>query len=285
MKLSKGFIFSFSAAFVWAVGILSTRIILGSGENPYNLTFWGMILALPYWLFILYKHKKEAAKLTTYTIILFLVMGLVSKVAIPLTENLALTYSPAVNFSFLIRSVILFTIIFAAIFLKERVTKKKVILASLILSGAYLLTTRGGGIVLARGDTYILLEAALIAFGNNVIGKKLAGRMHADLAATGQFLIGVLPLALITTTSTRISFPHMLPLIILGVVTSILFYQFLFRAYQSASATYVTMILSFNPVMVALISIPFLGETLTPIQLVGGGLIVLAGILVEKLKI
>ncbi|MEK7532997.1 MAG: DMT family transporter [Patescibacteria group bacterium] len=285
MKLSRGFIFSFLAALVWAVGILSTRIILSNGENPYNLTFWGMIISLPYWLLILSQHRKEAAKLTAQTIIMFLIMGLVSKVAIPLTENLALNYSSAVNFSFLIRSVILFTILFAALFLREHITKKKIILATLILSGAYLLTTKGGGIVLARGDMYILLEAALIAFGNNILGKKLAGRMHADLAAAGQFLTGVIPLALITTTSARISFPHMFPLVVLGTVTTILFYQFLFRAYQNASATYVTMILSFNPVLVALISIPFLGESLTPIQLVGGGLIVLAGILVEKLKI
>ena len=40
-----------------------------------------------------------------------------------------------------------------------------------------------------------------------------------------------------------------------------------------------------NPVFVSLMAMTLLKETMTPIQLLGGGLIVLAGIAVEKLKI
>ena len=45
------------------------------------------------------------------------------------------------------------------------------------------------------------------------------------------------------------------------------------------------MIFSFTPVFVSLIAMPLLKETLTPIQVLGGVLILLAGIGVEKLKI
>ena len=47
----------------------------------------------------------------------------------------------------------------------------------------------------------------------------------------------------------------------------------------------VTMIFSLTPIFVALLAIPLLKETLTPIQVIGGALIILAGIGVEKLKI
>jgi drug/metabolite transporter (DMT)-like permease len=58
-----------------------------------------------------------------------------------------------------------------------------------------------------------------------------------------------------------------------------------FRAYRHASASYVTMVFSFTPVFVTLIAYLFLHEVITPIQVVGGGLMVLAGIATEKLKI
>lgn len=45
------------------------------------------------------------------------------------------------------------------------------------------------------------------------------------------------------------------------------------------------MIFSFTPVFVSFMAIPLLQETMTPIQIIGGTLIVLAGIAVEKLKI
>jgi drug/metabolite transporter (DMT)-like permease len=44
------------------------------------------------------------------------------------------------------------------------------------------------------------------------------------------------------------------------------------------------MIFSFTPVIVSFIAVPVLGESLTFVQIGGGILVVLAGVLVEKLK-
>lgn len=52
-----------------------------------------------------------------------------------------------------------------------------------------------------------------------------------------------------------------------------------------ATASYVTMIFSLTPIFVSLMAIPLLKESLAPIQIVGGILIILAGVSVEKLKI
>jgi len=45
------------------------------------------------------------------------------------------------------------------------------------------------------------------------------------------------------------------------------------------------MVFSFTPVFVSFMAIPLLGEVMTPIQIIGGVLIIAAGIMVEKLKV
>ncbi|MDO8741529.1 MAG: DMT family transporter [Candidatus Roizmanbacteria bacterium] len=285
MKFSKGFQFTFLAALFWAISIVMARVILRAGENAYNVAFWTTLLASPYWLFVLSKKIPELKTTTKKNYLILLGMGLVSTIGVTITEVFALKYSPAVNYSFLIRSVILFTIIFAYLFLGEKITLKKVIIAILILTGAYFLTTKGQLISFSLGDIFTLTEAALIAFGNNVLGKMATNGMSTDLSASGSFLIGVIPIVLIALFNNAIVFPKSPLLLVSLTIMYILITLLRFRAYKNATASYVTMVFSFTPVFVSLMAIPFLKETMTPIQIVGGILIVIASISVEKLKI
>ncbi|MBI3577628.1 DMT family transporter, partial [Candidatus Gottesmanbacteria bacterium] len=278
MKLSKGFIFTLLAAISWTLSIVGTRVILRAGENPYNLGFWTTILALPYWLFVLLRHTPEVKKLKRHDMSLLLASGLIGSAGITFVEIFALKYSPAINYSFLIRTVIVFTILFAYIFLKEKITRKKFVLACMILGGAYLLTTNGVLIRLSRGDLFTLLEAALIAFGNNVLGKALTNRMSSDVSSSGRFVVGLFPVIIYSTINTTVQLPHMFPLILFLTLMSILIYVFLFKAYKVASASYVTMIMSFTPVFVSFLAVPILKESLSAIQIIGGILMKLHGL-------
>ena len=285
MKLSKGFIFTFLSSFFWATSIVLGRIVLSHGENPYNLAFWTTILAAPYWLFVFSKEKKNVRKLTKKDIWLLVGMALISSVAVSFVEAFALANTPAVNFSFLIRMVSVFIIIFAAIFLHEPVTKKKLVLLITILSGAHLLTTNGQLLHLSTGDLLTLLEAMLLAIGNGVLIKLAANRMTPGLGASGRFAIALIPVILIAATHTTLHIPKEW-LLILGItVGDFALTTFQFHAFKYASASFVTMIMSFTPVLVAFMAVPILKESLTPIQIVGGLLIISSGVLVEKLKI
>lgn len=286
MKLSKGFIFSSITAISWAVLIIITRMILASGGNPYSLALWTEIFAIPYWLFLGWKRRHLAIKLKRTDMEILIAMGLISTFGVGITEIFALKYTPAATYSFLIRFLVVFTVIFAAIWLKETITKKKIILVSLILAGAFFLTGNGALPILTIGVFFTLLEAALIAFGNNVLGKISTNRMDANLAAVGMFTVGLLPTALLALFNHATALPSA-PVILVASITclSIILTTTRFQAYKHASATYVTMIMSFTPVFVSILAFFFLRETLTLMQLLGGGLIVLSGILVEKLKI
>lgn len=282
--MTKGFKFTFLAAFSWAVSIILTKYIFKLGENAYNLTFWGALLSLPYWLYVLGKTKTELKQISKKDYLILFGIALISTVGVSISENFALKYGLAINFSFLIRTVILFTMFFAYLFLGEKFTLKKLILAVLILSGAYLLTSNGQALVLTKGDIFTLIEAILIAI-NNILGKKATNRMSPNLSASVSILLGLLPISLIALLNHAIALPKSWPLLILMTVFSLLITVFRYRALKHATATYVTMIFSFTPVFVAFMAMPLLKEFLTPIQMLGGVLIVLAGIAVEKLKI
>src|SRR3989344_3057042 len=99
--MSQGFKLTFLAALSWAVSIILTKFIFKLGENAYNLTFWGALLSLPYWLYILSKTTKELKRITKQDYLILLGIALISTVGVAISENFALKYGLAINFSFL----------------------------------------------------------------------------------------------------------------------------------------------------------------------------------------
>ncbi|HYK08950.1 MAG TPA: DMT family transporter [Candidatus Eisenbacteria bacterium] len=283
--MSKGFLLAFAAAIAWAVAIIITRILLREGGNVYNLSFWTTLLELPFFLFLFLKHRHEFIKTPKNHKLILLAMGIISGVGIGLTEYFALKFSPAVNYSFLIRTVTLFTVVFAYFFLGEKLTKAKVLLVGVIIVGSYFLTTNGQHLAFSKGDFFTLLEAMLLAIGNNVLGKAATQRMSSNLSASAAFLIAVLPLFVIAAINNGIYVPDNLLLIILLAITFLILAMLRFYAYRYLSASAVTMVYSFTPVFVSIMAIFLLGESLSVLQFVGGFLIVAAGALVTKLRI
>lgn len=282
---SKKFTYAFLASFAWAITIILGRVILKNGENALNLAFWIALLALPYWSFVFKKHFnefKETPKINWWIII---AMGLISTAGVNIVEVFALKYSTALNYSLLIRSVTLFTIIFSALFLKDRITVKKIILVVLIFVGTFLLITNGQHISFSKGDIFVLIEAMLLSLGNGILSKIATNRMSPRVSSSASSIFGFLPIGLIALFKGAISIPQMPILVLLFAIINIFIITFRFLAIKNATASYVTMIFSLTPIMVFLMAVSFLGETITSIQLVGGILIILAGILTEKLNI
>lgn len=284
MKVSEGFKFALAAALGWAFMIILTRISLQNGENPYSLALWTGIFSIPFWVHLLIQRRNELQHVTKMGLFTILGMGL-NGVILAVLEPFAIKYSSPINFSFLIRTVLLFTVIFATIFLHEKWTFKKFVLVILTTVGTYLLVTNGERINLSLGDGLTLLEAILIALGNNILGKLSTKSMSADLAAIGSFFVKIVPIGAIALLNSA-PIPPKTPFLLLGITFfSIVVTMSRFRAYRLASASYVTMMFSYTPVAVSIIAVIFLGEVMTPTQLVGGALMILAGLAAGKMKI
>jgi len=285
MNLRRGFIFSLATSICWALVLVITRFLLLNGENPLNLVVWLNTISLPLWIYLFSRHKNEYHRLSNKDKTLLIIIGILGSVGINYLQSLALKNTPAVNFSFLYRTVVVFTIFFAWIFFKEKITRGKLFIAIIIVFGSYLLTTGGQGLVFGIGDIYTLLMAASAAFIANILIKHTVSKMHPDLSASAIAIVTLISLLILSVITRQLSYPSGIILISLAALISFFQVRFRNRAYQVATASFVTMIVSFTPVFVSLLSFPLLGERLDPIQLLGGGLIVSSGVLAEKLKI
>jgi drug/metabolite transporter (DMT)-like permease len=285
MKLSKGFIFTGLAALCWAISIVLTKVVVKTGENVYNILFWVAIISLPYWIYLFSKQKKEFKKISKRELWILIGLGLVSGLLVGLIEMFALKYTTSINYAFLIRTTILFTIILAYFFFDEKITLKKIILIVILLLGVFLLTTKGKMLSFSLGDILTLIEALLIAFGNTILGKIAVKTMSSKLSSSASNIVGLSLLALLAVFTRVVSVPNMFLVIVLIVPVAILEATFRFIAYKHATASYIAMVYSLTPVFVLIIALSLLGESIEFIQLIGGALIVLAGVLVEKLKI
>lgn len=283
--MRKGTLLAAAAAFLWAAIIILTKFIIRAGDNPLNVIFWLTILATPFWIGLLFSKKAEVKKMRKKDFQTLLLIGLVGPLLGAIVEIFALKYTQATNFSFLIRSSLLFTIVFAALFLGERVTKKKLTIATLILIGAYLIATSGKIIHLSLGDGLTLLEAALIAFGNTILGKIAIKTMSSQLSAAGSFLVSVLPVTVLTFATNSFAVPHAVGLILILTVVEIVSVLNRFNAYKYCSASFLAMTYSATPVIVTVFAFFLLGEQLSLIQIIGGLLIVSGGVYAEKIKI
>ncbi|MDO8444389.1 MAG: DMT family transporter, partial [bacterium] len=262
-KLRTGTILAVIAAFLWAMIIILTKFIIRAGDDPLNVIFWLTILATPFWLGMIVSKKEEVKKMEKKDYQILLLIGLVGPLLGAIVEIFALKYTQATNFSFLIRSSLLFTIIFAALFLGERVTKKKLTIATLILIGAYLIATSGKIIHLSLGDGLTLLEAALIAFGNTILGKIAIRTMSSQLSAAGSFLVSVLPVIVLTFATKSFAIPHAIGLILVLTVVEIVSVLNRFNAYKYCSASFLAMTYSATPVIVTVSAFFLLGEQLS----------------------
>lgn len=279
------FLLSLSAAFLWACQIVIFRYQITLGENPYTLALWSTALELPFWTSVLVRKCNEFTKVNFRTLAIFALIGFGGSIAIGLMENLAIANTTATNFAFLIRTVVLFTILFSALFFKEPITRKKMIMAGTILAGAYFLNIQNGSFSLRTGDIYTLIEAASIAFFTNILVKKLVTRLDPDFTAGATFVAGTIFLVAVLWIQKTPLLLNNVWLLMLYSLCNVIFARIRNRAFQHATSTFVTMIMSFTPVFVLIISFTLLGERLSMLQLLGGGLIVLTGLMAEYLKI
>lgn len=282
---SKGLIFTLVSSFVGAVWIVITSYLLHHGENPINLTAWISSLAALAWLGLFKKHYRDFKKLSTKNIGLLVFIGIASSIGINLMQSFALANTSAINFSFLYRTVIVFTIFFAWFFFKEKITKKKSLLVLFILIGSYLVTTNGKHLAFTLGDMYTLLMAASAAFISNILIKHTISKMHTDLSGAVTVIVAGISLVSFANLTHVYHVPHNLPLVLIGSLFYFVHILLRNRAYKHASASFVSMVYALAPFYVTILSYFMLGETISLIELIGGLLIVGSIIFVERFKI
>lgn len=262
--------------------ILSVKFIFNTGVDPLNFSYQILIVAAL--ILFVYGFSKEPGQIFYLPIKIILMMVLIGVIGGGLVYalgGLGLKYSTATNYSFLIQTSAFFTAILAFFFLKEDLRLTKIILLAMLLVGVFLITTKGSLIVPNRGDILILL-ATLCYVIANIMAKVTLRNASAVTITAYRLLFGglslILFLLLIGTFSIEINWLWAIGVGAIIAVSTLAIHKVLIYA----TASYMSMMATMTPVLTAVTAWILLGEIMNAAQLVGGGLIILAGILINK---
>lgn len=208
---------------------------------------------------------------------------------------IGIALTSAINAGFLVKVATVTTIIFARIILKERLSGLKIITVFTMLAGAYLLTTKGQNLTPRIGDIIILCACVCWSLGNVLIRKYLiTDSVRVEVVTFLKPLAG-LPVILVLVAFS-IWYPLIfgqiedvmsccnppmsaLPYTLLNGFFLAMIWIYLNRTLKVSSASYMTMMTMLVPVFVSLLAMLFLDESLTWIQIVGSGMIIMSGVM------
>ncbi len=277
----------------WAVQIFATKLafIAGASVLPFQIM---LILFAALTLVIVLWRKTHIAlgdlfrNQPTLFWKLFLANGIQSGLGTFLSI-IGIALTATINAGFLVKMATVTTILFAWLFLGEKLSFRKIVVMFFMLLGAYLLTTKGQSLLPHIGDLFILGACVSWSLGNVLVRKTLRTQaVSADVVTMQKPMASILVFGVLislvmffpnlaanfanTQTSPIAYFPYAIQSGILLALTWI----YLYRTLSVSTASYMTLMSMMTPIMVSILAMAFLGEKLAGIQLVGAGMIVLS---------
>lgn len=269
----------------WALLIFFNKLAMNAGVQalPYTIqtTIVTVLLLLFYNLIL---RKKELLKIKIKDLKSLLIIGLIVGAAY-ITGFYGLKLSTAINYGFLAKSTLLFTVFLAYFFLGEKISRKKLGFLIAFVLGIYFLSTGGQKIIPRIGDLLALFTAFCYSSAV-IITKTLTKKIHSDVISLGRvgfallFLLAAAPVLKINFLEI-IAAANVMIVGFLGAVLALSLNKTIFIA----SASYLTMMSMMVPVITAFLGLVFLKESINLIQIIGAVLILASGVLVEKSKI
>ncbi len=241
---------------------LEPVVIKANPSNPISFAaFSALCASIILWLFLTASSQwREIRERPSHLKKAFL-MGLFGTALAYISYSYGARLSTAINASLITRSEVLFSFLLSWIFLGERITKRLISYALIILSGLVLVITQGKLIEPHPGDLLLLLVPLFWQSGH-VIAKRLPYTPYtiATLRNTFGFLI-LLPLAILTGPE----FPKLA--IAEGIIIA-LGQVIWYKSIKLINLSKATAIITPAPAVAIAIGIA-LGESFTPYHLAG----------------
>jgi len=260
--------------------------------SPINLTILRLFTTCGVFLVLLVVFPKKFSPIKKKDILPLFLLGFFGLVVYHLGLNYGELYiSPSVA-SLIIATIPIFTVIFAALVLKETLTKKIAIGVPLSLSGVVIISLTG-----TAGNpfevTYLsaalaVLISAFVGAGYTIAGKKLLQRYSALSLTVYAFLFGSLGLlpflssSLITET-TSLSWSGWGAVLFLALFPTVIGYVLWYVALEIKTASEISVFLYFIPVLSTIISYFLFQEPVTWLFVLGG-VLVIGGLIIVNVQ-
>lgn len=287
------------AAALWALQIFAVKFGFNAGADALTFMFQSyfasMVFLAVYGIFAgtwgeIVKLSKKTFWILVSANAMFVVLG-------GLFFNFGAKLTSAINIAFLAKFSVVATILLAWAILKEKLDLSKSITVLMIIFGTFLLVTEGRFISPHIGDILILASSLVWSMTNVLIRKSIKNTVVPPDAVSVLrpisglpivflliYMAGTYPEPLRTFFNVDVLSPtHLLYAILNGFLLASL-WIFINRTLKVASASYMTTMTSMTPVVVTVLAVPFLGETMSGIQIVGALIIVASGYAAHYLK-
>lgn len=299
-KLSDSPLFNVLAfSIFWAIQIFVSKLAFIAGAAVIPFTVQSAVFAIIALLvLVLPKVSSEIKALSPKILIGLLIANAIHYALGGFFSNSGTALTSTVNAGFLVQFSTVTTTLLAAIVLKEKLKKSKIVTVIMIIIGSFLLITKGALIIPRLGDILILLACLSWSTGNVLVRKTLrSSNVSGDVVSFLRPIAGLPVLLFFVILSplypTPIKEVFMQNLFVsehlgyaaLNGVFAALLWIYLNRTLKVASASYMTMMSSLTPVLVTLMAIVFLREKLEPIQVLGILIIIGSGTITQLLKI
>lgn len=280
------------AVLFWGVSFVVTKALVGT-LSPVTLIFARSLLGTSTLLALL--ALRGEARLPPRGEWRFLAaMGFVGVAFHQVLQAWALTLTSATNTGWLVAITPLWSALFAALKLRERIGPMKIAGLLLGFAGAGVVVARGNPASLlalpaTRGDLLILLGTFNWAF-YTVLGHGTIRRIGPARASAGAMLIGTLLLVPLFAAGPglaelgQLSAPQWAAVAFLGVACSGLGYLFWYGALEKVEASRVASLLYLEPLITMAGAVAFLHEPAALSTLAGGALLVAGVVLVQRAR-
>ncbi|MDP4010126.1 MAG: DMT family transporter [Candidatus Shapirobacteria bacterium] len=284
--MNKGYFFVLTAVLIWAIssGVLIKNITI----SPFAFYSIGAFFGVIFLLINLIVNKKinDFLKIPRKTFVLMLLVGLGTGINNGLfftalksgsVANAALTHNLAPVFV---------VFLFAPLFLKEKLTLKKIILVSISFLGLFILSIPTFKKSLDLALLYGSLSAVFYAF--HVVIEKKVTQLNADpiIAAVYKNFVPLFIFSPFAVNSIRsgISFSNWFWVTVWGVFVLGVSFVLFFNGIKKISATSASILTYGEPVGAIILAFIFFKQPIDLYTILGGLLIILSGILVMNTK-
>lgn len=265
----RGVLFGLGAGCIWAIEVILGKILfrhLTFIQVAASETFFATLTAFAYILI-----RRESIRVGKKNLESLLIIGLVGTVLASLTYFLGLTQTYAVNVTVIAHLQPLFVAVFGFYFLNERLHKHDFLAGALIIFAAILITSRTFHNLISfklgnLGD--LMVFSATLCWAIVAIpGKQLAKKINSVVIVYYRFLIASIVFIPILLYLNQL-YINSIYQILLGVLVG-LGYIFYYEGLKRIKASQIALTELSAPFFTAVFAWYLLGETITPIQIIG----------------
>jgi drug/metabolite transporter (DMT)-like permease len=259
--------------------------------SPVNLTIMRLFTVCAIFLVFILVAPKKFTPITRKDVLPLFLLGFTGLVMYHLGLNYGEQYMSASAASLIIATIPIFTVLFAAVVLKETITRRIAVGVLLSLAGTVVISLTG-----TAGDpfavTYLsaavaVLIAALVGAVYTIAGKKLLERYSALSLTVYAFLFGSLGLLPFLSSSlgtqvTAMTWQGWGAVLFLAVFPTVIGYTLWYVALEVKTASQLSVFLYFIPVLSTIISFFWFNEAITVLFVVGGALVIIGLLIVNR---